>query len=156
MWIPLLLALQVAAAAPTGRPIAMVNMPRLVAETAAGKAATARIDALRKEKEKAVADKRAAIDALKQRNAPAAELERAERDLERMARDAEAELTALNSQLQGEFTRVVAPILKQILEEDHIGVIFEYPSPLVVWLDPSTDITAKVIQRLATAGAPKN
>jgi Skp family chaperone for outer membrane proteins len=156
MWIPLLLALQVSAPAPPALPVALVNMPRLVAETTAGKAASTRIDALRKEKEKAIADKRASIQALTEKKAPAAEIERAQRELERMGSDAEAELTALNRQLQGEFTRAVAPILKQILEEDHIGVIVEYPSPLVVWLDPAVDITTKVIQRLAAADKPKN
>jgi Skp family chaperone for outer membrane proteins len=156
MWISLLLALQVSAAAPPALPVALVNMPRLVAETAAGKAASTRIDALRKEKETAIADKRASIQALTDKKAPAAEIERAQRELERMGSDAEAELAALNRQLQGEFTRAVAPILKQILEEDHIGVIVEYPSPLVAWLDPAVDITTKVIQRLAAADKPKN
>jgi Skp family chaperone for outer membrane proteins len=156
MWIPLVLALQVTAAAPPAPPMAMVNMPRLVSETAAGKAASARIDALRKEKEKTIADKRGAIQALTEKKAAAGEIERAQRELERMGSDADAELAALNTQLQGEFTRAVAPVLKQILEEDHLGIIVEYPSPLVIWLDPSTDITTKVIQRLAAADKPKN
>jgi Skp family chaperone for outer membrane proteins len=156
MWITLLLALQISAPAPQGLPVAMVNMQRLVAETSVGKAASTRIDALRKEKEKAIADKRASIQALTEKKAAAAEIERAERELERLGSDAEAELAALNTQLQGEFTRAVAPILKQILEEDHIGVIVEYPSPFVAWLDPAADITAKVIQRLAAADKPKN
>jgi Skp family chaperone for outer membrane proteins len=158
MWIPLLLALQVTAPAPPppARPMAMVNMPRLVAETAIGKAASVRIDALRKEKEKAIADKRAAIQVLTQKNAADPAIERSQRELERLAQDAEAELGALNAQLQGEFTRAVSPILKQILEEDHLGVIIEYPSEFVIFVDPSADITEKVIQRLAAAEKPKN
>jgi Skp family chaperone for outer membrane proteins len=63
---------------------------------------------------------------------------------------------ALNAQLQGEFTRAISPILKQILEEDHLGVIIEYPSEFVIFVDPSADITEKVIQRLAAAEKPKN
>lgn len=156
MWIPLLLALQVAAPAPPARPMAMVNMPRLVAETPIGKAASARIDALRKEKEKAIADRRAAIQALTQKNAADPAIERAQRELERLAQDAEAELGALNARLQAEFTRAVSPILKQILEEDQLGVIIEYPSPFVIFVDPSADITEKVIQRLTAADKPKN
>jgi Skp family chaperone for outer membrane proteins len=156
MWIPLFLALQAAASAPPSRPTAMVNMPRLVSETAVGKAASARIDALRQEKEKAITDKRAAIQALTQKNPADPAIERGQRELERMAQDADAELSALNAQLQGEFTRTVSPILKQILEEDHLGAIIEYPSPLVIFVDPSSDITTKVIQRLAAAEKPKN
>jgi Skp family chaperone for outer membrane proteins len=156
MLIPLLLALQSAAPTLPVRPMAMVNMPRLVAETAVGKAASARIDALRKEKEKAILDKRAAIQALTQKNPADPGIERGQRELERFAQDAEAELAALNAQLQGEFTRVVSPILKQILEEDHLGVIIEFPSPLVIFVDPSADITEKVIQRLTAADKPKN
>jgi len=39
----------------------------------------------------------------------------------------------------------------QIAEEDHIRVIFEYPQALIVWVAPSLDITAKVIERLDAA-----
>ncbi len=156
MWIPLLLALQAPAPAPQARPIAMVNMRRLVSETTVGKAASARIDALRQEKDKAITDKRAAIQALTQKNPADPAIERAQRELERMAQDADAELSALNTQLQGEFTRAVSPILKQILEEDHLAIIIEYPSPLVIFVDRSADITEKVIQRLTAADKPKN
>ena len=156
MWILLLLALQTAAPAAPVRPVAMVNIPRVVAETAVGKAASAKIDALRKEKEKAIADKRAAIQALTEKNTSDPAIERGQRELERMGQDAEAELAALNTQLQAEFTQTVAPILKQILEEDQLGIIVEYPNPLVIWADASIDITAKVIQRLGAAEKPKN
>ena len=113
--------------APPARPMAMVNMPRLVSETAIGKAASARIDALRQEKGKG--DHRQT----RRDSGPHAEFSRP-RDRTGAARartagtEAEAELGTLNAQLQGEFTRAVSPILKKILEEDHLGVIIEYQS----------------------------
>jgi Skp family chaperone for outer membrane proteins len=152
MVLSLLLAIQVSVPAPPVVPIAIVNNPRLVSESTLGKAASARMDALRKEKEKAIADKRVAIQGMTQKNAPPADIERAQVDLQRMAQDADSDVKALNDQLQREFARKVGPILKQILEEDHIGVILEFPNPqLILWVDPSVDITTKVIQRLDTA-----
>jgi hypothetical protein len=45
----------------------------------------------------------------------------------------------------------VQPLLKQILEEDHLRLIFEVPNPVIVWVHPSADLTSKVIQRLDAA-----
>ena len=53
--------------------------------------------------------------------------------------------------LQSEFLKKVQPLLKQILEEDHLGLILEAPNPLIVWVHLSADITSKVIQRLDAA-----
>jgi hypothetical protein len=36
----------------------------------------------------------------------------------------------------------------QIAEEEHIGILFQYPQPLIVWVSPANDITVKVLARL--------
>jgi outer membrane protein len=148
MMVPLLLAIQVATTPQPASPIAVVNVQRLLAESADGKAATARLDALRNEKKKALADKQAAIQAMK--NAVPADTERARIELQRMVEDADREVSALGQTLQSEFLQKVQPLLKQILEEDHLLLIFELPNPLFAWVHPSADVTAKVIQRLNT------
>jgi Skp family chaperone for outer membrane proteins len=65
MMAPLLLAVQVSATPQPAPPIAVVNVQRHLAESADGKAATAKLDALRNEKKKSLADNQAAIQAMK-------------------------------------------------------------------------------------------
>jgi Skp family chaperone for outer membrane proteins len=149
MLLPFLLAAQVSAAPQPASPIAVLNMQRVLAESADGKAATTKLDALRNEKKKLLADKQAAIQAMK--NATPADTERAQIELRRMTEDAEASMSAVGQTLQEEFIKKVKPLLKQILEEDHLLLIFEIPNPLFAWVHPSADITSKVIQRLDAA-----
>ena len=155
MLLPLLLALQVSAPAPPAIPIAVVDMPRLVSESIAGKAATARLDALRTAKEKAITAKNAALQVLTVNGAPNATIERERIALQRLGQDADVEVGALNQQLQKEFAAKVNPILKRIAEEDHFGFIMQSPQPLIAWADPAVDITTKVVQRLDALEKPK-
>jgi Skp family chaperone for outer membrane proteins len=85
------------------------------------------------------------------KNATPADTERAQIELRRMTEDAEASMSAVGQTLQEEFIKKVQPLLKQILEEDHLLLIFEIPNPLFAWVHPSADITSKVIQRLDAA-----
>jgi Skp family chaperone for outer membrane proteins len=146
MLVPLLLAAQVSTAPQSAAPMAVVNVQRLLAESADGKAATAKLDVLRNEKRKVLADKQAAIQGMK--NATPADTAHAQVELQRMVEDADAEVSALGQSLQAELMKKVQPALTQIIEEDHLGLIFEVPSPLIFFVHPSADITSKVIQRL--------
>jgi Skp family chaperone for outer membrane proteins len=139
------------AAAPPDAPIGVVNAVRLMAESIDGKAATARIEALRKEREKAIADKQAAIQTLTEKRAAVADIEKARRELQRTAEDAQADVEALDQSERDEFFKKVQPVLKQIGEEDHFGIILQYPNPLLSWVKPSVDVTSKVIERLDSA-----
>ena len=69
-------------------------------------------------------------------------------ELQRLTQDAEAELAALNEQLQAEFDKKLRPIVADIAREDHIGILFQYPQQLILWASPSIDVTAKVLARL--------
>ena len=53
--------------------------------------------------------------------------------------------------MQLEFDKKLRPVLNTIVEEEHIGILFEYPQQLIVWAAPAVDITAKVIERLDAA-----
>ena len=57
-------------------------------------------------------------------------------------------MTATNTNLLAVTGSVTKLPSTQILEEDHLLLIFEVPNPLFTWVHPSADITAKVIQRL--------
>jgi Skp family chaperone for outer membrane proteins len=151
--LTLAMALQVpAATAPDAAyPSRILNLPRLIAESIDGKAGTAKLHALQDEKRKTLADKQAAIQRLNQAKAAPADIQRAQVELERATKDAETDVAALTRQLQADFEKRLTPILKEIVEIDHIGIVFEYPQQLVVWAAPSTDITDEVIERLDAA-----
>jgi Skp family chaperone for outer membrane proteins len=148
MIFPLLLALSLQLSPLSDSPPAIVNVPRLIRESALGKAATAQLRTVQTEKEKAIAEKQAEVEQLRRSSASAARVQRAQVELQRLAQDAEAELGALNQQLQKEFDKKLRPIIAKIADEEHIGIIFEYPQQLILWSSPSIDVTAKVIARL--------
>ena len=148
MIFPLLLALSLQLSPLPDSPPAIVNVPRLVQESALGKAATAQLRTVQTEKQKAIAEKQAEVQQLSRSSAPPARVQRAQVELQRLTQDAEAELAALDRQLQKEFDKKLRPIIAKIAEEEHIGIIFEYPQQLLLWSSPSIDVTAKVIARL--------
>jgi Skp family chaperone for outer membrane proteins len=157
MIFPLLLALAVqsAPAVTSLPPIGILNVPRLVAESIDGKAATAQLKALQLEREKGIADKRSALARLNQSKALPAQIERAQLDLQRVTQDAELDLAALQRDLQVEFDKKLRPVLNQVAGEEHIGIIFQYPAPVISWIVPSMDVTSKVIERLDAAAKEK-
>lgn len=153
--LQLMLALQVVASPTMSDAIAVVNVQRLLTESIAGKAAAAKVDALRTEKEWALAEKQATIDAAVKQGAPAVQLERMRVDFARLTEDADRDLADLAQSVQEDFARRLRPILQRIIEEDHVGIVIEVPNPLVVWLNPSVDLTSKVIERLDAAQEKK-
>ena len=65
------------------------------------------------------------------------------------------DFAALDRQVQQEFDKRLRPVLNQIAEEEHIGILFEYPQQVIVWVAPAVDITTKVIERLDAASKDK-
>jgi Skp family chaperone for outer membrane proteins len=148
MLFHLLLALSLQLSSAADPPTAVVNIQRLLTESAVGKVATAQLRALQTQKEKAIAEKQAEVQQLNRSSALPARIERARLELQRLTEDAELELAALDRQLQAEINKKLRPVVAQLAEEEHIGIIFQYPQQLIVWVAPSIDVTSKVIARL--------
>src|SRR3954447_20247203 len=144
--IVMALSLQVA---PAGNPPpAVVNIQRLIAESTIGRSATARLRAFQTEKQKVIADKQTELEQLTRSAALRTQIDKARLELQRLTEDAEAELAARDQQLRDEFSKKLRPIVAKLAEEEHIGIIFEYPQQAIVWVSPSVDVTEKVIERL--------
>jgi Skp family chaperone for outer membrane proteins len=144
----ILLALSLQAGSPSDPPTAVVNIQRLVAESTLGKAATAQLRAFQTQKQKVIADKQAEVQQLNRSGALRTRIEKAQLELQRLTQDAETELAALDQQLQEEFSKKLRPVIAQIAIEEHIGIILELPQQMILWVSPSADVTAKVIERL--------
>jgi len=144
----ILLALSLQASPLSDPPTAVVNIQRLVAESTLGKAATAQLRAFQMQQQKVIADKQAEVQQLNRSGALRTRIEKAQLELQRLTQDAETELAALDRQLQEEFSKKLRPVIAQIAIEEHIGIILELPQQMILWVSPSADVTAKVIERL--------
>jgi outer membrane protein len=153
---------------PEGAKVGYVVLQRIANESADGKAATARIQALQQKKANELGEKQKQLQGLQQKlekegavmNATAQgdlqkQIERLNVDIQRFTQDAQQEIQELQAQLQQQFEQRVTPVLAQVGEEKGLHFIFNGPDSGLVWADPGLDITADVIKKLDSAGAAK-
>ena len=101
--LALLLALQLSSE--LAFPPAVLNLARVMSESTEGKAAIAKFEAARLEREKNLSSKRSEIQVLIEKKAAAATVERTQVELKRLTEDAEVQLTELERALQVIFSR---------------------------------------------------
>jgi outer membrane protein len=145
---------------PEGAKIAFVVLQRVVAESAEGKQASARVQALQQKKVAELNERQKAAQGLQEKldksgavmsEAARADLtkqvERANVDMQRATQDAQAEVQELQQQLQEEFQRRIAPIIEAVGKERGLYYIFNGPDSGLVWADASLDITNDVVKK---------
>ena len=146
---------------PEGSKVAFVVLQRIANESIAGKAATARIQALQQQRTADLNKRNQDIQALQQRLekeatvlSPSAaadiqkQIERGQVDLQRATQDAQQEIQDLTAQLREDFRVTMEPVLAQVAEEKGLHFVFNGPDSGLVWADTGLDISADVIQRL--------
>ena len=149
---------------PEGAKIAFVVLQRVVAESAEGKLASARVQALQQKKVAELNERQKAAQGLQEKldksgavmsEAARADLtkqvERANVDIQRATQDAQAEVQELQQQLQEEFQRRIAPIIEAVGKEKGLHYIFNGPDSGLVWADASLDITNDVVKKFDQA-----
>jgi Skp family chaperone for outer membrane proteins len=120
-----------------GLKIAYVSIQAIAANSADGKAAAAKVNALIQKKQAEVPKQKP-------------------QDTQRFQQDAQAEVQKLQADLQGEFQKKLGPILQQMAQEKHLSMLFSAGDAGLVWADPGLDLTAEAIKRLDAATiAPK-
>lgn len=152
---------------PEGAKIAFVVLQRVVAESAEGKLASARVQALQQKKVAELNERQKAAQSLQEKldksgavmsDAARADLqkqvERAQVDLQRASQDAQQEVTELQQQLQDEFQRRIAPIIEQVGKDKGLHYIFNGPDSGLVWADASLDITTEVVKKFDATSKP--
>jgi len=154
---------------PEGAKVAYINIQRIANESAEGKAATAKVQALVQKKQAEANEKNKAIQADQQKlqsggsvmsDQARAELEkkieRQNVELQRMTQDAQQEVQELQQQLQAEFQRRLMPIVQQVAQQKGIHVLFSAADSGIVWADGGLDVTADVIKQFdATTASSK-
>ena len=143
---------------------AFINFQRVAAESAEGKASSAKIEALRTKRATELSDKNKQIEGLqaKQRSAVLGEdarlqiqkdVDKINKEIERLTQDAQGELQELQNDLQVEFQRKVAPVIEQIARDKGLQLLFSQADSGLVWADAGLDLTAEVIRRMDAASA---
>jgi outer membrane protein len=155
---------------PEGARVAYINIQRIANESAEGKAATAKVQALVQKKQSEANEKNKALQADQQKLQSGGsvmsdqarvelekKIERQNVELQRMTQDAQAEVQELQQQLQNQFQQKLMPIVQQVATAKGIHVLFSAADSGIVWADAGLDITADVIKQFDTnaGAAPK-
>jgi len=154
---------------PVDAKIAVVDLQRVAAESAEGKASTAKVQSLNQKKVAELNEKNKALQAVQQKLVAGAlmtdaarvqlqrEIDRLNLEIQRFTQDAQAEVEELQQRLQVDFQRKLMPILELVAVDKGIQVMFA-AGPGLVWADAVIDLTADVIRRFdgaMGAGPPK-
>jgi outer membrane protein len=149
---------------PQGAKVAYVVLQRIANESADGRVATTRIQALQQKKAAELTSKQTQLAGIQQRlekegavmsAAVAADLQKqAEKlnvEVQRFTQDAQAEVQELQQTLQGEFQQRLEPVLQQVAQDMGLQFIFNGPDAGLVWADAALDISGEVIKKLDSA-----
>ena len=155
---------------PEGAKIAFVVLQRIANESADGKAATAKIQALQQKKATELNDKNKQLQTIQAKLEKEASVmsgtaqadlqkqaERINTEIQRFTQDAQQEITELQEQLRQQFEARVQPVLEEVRREKGLHFIFNGPDSGLVAADPGLDISTEVIKKLdskATAKPP--
>jgi outer membrane protein len=150
---------------PEGAKFAYVDIQVIASNSTEGKAATAKLDELRKKKNTELQTKVTAIKGMQDKlNAGGTvlsdsaraqlqkDIEKAQRDLEYAQNDAQTEVQDLTNQLQEEFQTKLNPVLEQIRADKGLLMIFSSRDAGIVAADTGLDLSEEVIKRF-DAGA---
>lgn len=125
--------------------IGVVNLETIATEATDGKAATAKIQALAKSKQAIDAENVTKLKAL-ERLAPAAQSQALAN--ERFRQDAQAEIDALQNQLQAEFQKKLLPVLSALAQEKGLQILLSFKDSGIIWGDKSIDLTKDAIAKM--------
>ncbi len=152
---------------PAGAKIAFFQPEVVFQNSADGKAALARVQALVQKKQTENAEKAKALQANQQKlqtsgsvmnDAARAqlekEIERQQKDAERFQQDAQAEINELQQEVQNEFVKKLQPLLEQIATEKGLHLLFNARDSGISWAAAGLDLTQELIKKLDAAKAP--
>ena len=153
---------------PQGAKVAYVVLQRIANESADGRVATTRIQALQQKKAAELNEKSKQLTGLQAKlekegsvmSASASgdlqkQIEKLNVEVQRFTQDAQAEVQELQQQLQQEFQQRLEPVIQSVASDMGLHFVFNGPDAGLVWADPSLDISGEVIKKLdLSAGKP--
>ncbi len=150
---------------PEGAKVAFMNIQQVASESAEGKAANARVQALRDKKLQELQAKNKQLEAAQQkvqggnllsedaRSQAQKEVDRLTVEIQRAQQDADQELNELSQQLNVEFQRKLGPVIQQVSQEKGLSLLLSRADAGIIWADAGLDLTAEIIKRFDAATA---
>jgi outer membrane protein len=148
-----------------GLKYAYINVQVVAANSVEGKAATEKVKAFQEQKVKELNEKNKVLQSAQQKleqggsvmNDQAraqlqTEIERQQRDVQRLTEDAQQEVQNFTQQLQADFERKLNPIIDKVAREKQVHFVFSAAESGLVWADPGMDLTAEVIKAFDATG----
>jgi outer membrane protein len=152
---------------PQGAKVAYINPQLIFQQSAEGKAAIARVQALVQKKQtegqtkaKQLQDNQTKLQSSGSVMNEAArtqlekEIERQQREGERFQQDAQAEINEIQQEVNNEFGKKLQPIIEQIATEKGLHFVFNAADAGFAWVAPGLDISADVIKKLDSGAKP--
>ena len=152
---------------PQGAKVGFVYLQQIAALSGEGKAAQARVSAFTQKKQTELADKQKALQASQQKlqtggsvmsDTARAQLEkdidRQQRDLERLQQDAQSDINEMTQEIQTEFNKKLFPILEQVAQEKGIHMLFSATDAGLIWAAEGLDLTMDAVKKLDGAAPP--
>jgi len=149
-----------------GLKYAYVNMQRVAAESSDGKAAAEKLKAFQDQKGRELQDRQKTLQAAQQklesggsvlsegaRAQLAADIEKQQRDLQRLSEDAQQDVQTLAQQVEEQFTRTVLPVVGKVAQDKQVHFVFNAAQSGLIWAEQGMDLTSEVIAALNTGGA---
>jgi outer membrane protein len=149
---------------PEGAKFAFVDIQAIASNSAEGKAATAKLDELRKKKNAELLAKQTSLKAMQDklntggsvmndqaRSQLEKDIEKGRRDLEFAQTDAQTEVTDLTNELQGQFQEKLNPVIEQLRVDKGLLMIFSIRDSGVVSAEPGLDLSSEIIKRFDAA-----
>jgi len=150
---------------PAGIKYGFVQIQYIAAASSEGRAASAKLEEMNKRKTAELQDKDKALQANQQRldqggsvlsdsarSQLTLDIDRQQRELQRLTEDAQREFQQLQQQLQDDFQKKLVPVLSKVAQDKGLHMLFSITDSGIAWIDPSLDLTEDVIKELDTQG----
>ena len=149
---------------PADARVVYVSGQRISAESAAGRAGTARLQAMQAERSAQIRARQQALETTRKQLAGATTPEERARltqqettertDIDRAAIQMQQELQKLQNEISGELRQKIVAVLNEVLKGTKVEMVANLETA-VVWAAPGLDITSLVLEKMnATAPRP--
>src|SRR5688572_15559872 len=152
---------------PAGSKIAFINPQAIFQQSADGKAALARVNALIQKKQKEGEEKAKLLQGNQQklqtsgsvmneaaRTQLEREIDRQQKEIERFQQDAQAEINELQQEVQNDFLKKVNPVLDQVANEKGVHLVLNADAQFIAWAHMGLDLSPEVVKKLDAGSKP--
>jgi outer membrane protein len=146
---------------------AFVNLQQVAAQSNDGRAAAEKLKAFQDQKTRELQDKQKTLQAAQQkldsggsvlsdaaRTQLQSDIDRQQRDLQRLSEDANQDVQNLAQQVEEDFTRKVLPVVSKVAQEKQVHFVFNANQSGLIWAEPGMDLTAEVISAMNAGAKP--